>query len=179
LYRVTLANPRNQIHPTLKVPTRCLGLLTVLSCLLALINIGSVTAYNAILSLATLAQYISYWFPILFFLLRKLEGREPVYGPFKLGRWGIPINVFALTWCTFMIIWLPFPTFLPVTATNMNYAGPMWVGCCLLAIADYWVTGKNRFQIPKVVLREFEMIKEKGDDVERKDSGEKKHDLVE
>lgn len=151
----------------------------MLSCLLALINIGSVTAYNAILSLATLAQYISYWFPILFFLIRKLEGREPVYGPFKLGRWGIPINIFALTWCSFMIIWLPFPNFRPVTATNMNYAGPMWLGCCLLAIADYWVTGKNRFQVPKVVLREFEKMREK-EDVERKlDDMDKSSDLAE
>jgi amino acid transporter len=151
----------DKIHPTLKVPTRCLGLLTILSCLLALINIGSVTAFNAILSLATLAQYISYWFPILFFLIRKLEGRAPAYGPFNLGRRGIPINIFALVWCTFMIIWLPFPTFLPVTANNMNYAGPMWIGCCLLAVADYWITGKNRFRLPKKVEQESSETKEK------------------
>jgi choline transport protein len=140
----------------LKVPTNALGLLTVLSCLLAIINIGSSTAFNAILSLASLAQYISYFFPILFFLVRKLEGTAPPLGPWNMGRWGIAVNIFGLLWCAFMIIWLPFPTFRPVTKDTMNYAGPVWIACCLFALCDWFLgSGKRRFRVPEQVEREW------------------------
>jgi choline transport protein len=128
----------------LKIPTRALYLVCTLCGLLALINIGSTTAFFAILSLATLALYISYLPPILFFLLRKLEGRQPARGPFSLGRWGIPINIFALVYGVFIIIWLPFPTTLPVTKNTFNYSGPIWIGCFILALIDWFVSGHKR-----------------------------------
>jgi choline transport protein len=132
----------------LKIPINALALVSVLSSLLALINIGSTTAFLAILSLATFALYISYTIPILFVLIRKLEGRPPNYGPFKLGRWGIPINAFALVWCIFTIIWLPFPVSLPVTKETMNYAAPVWGGFLVIALVDWFFSGHKRFRIP-------------------------------
>jgi choline transport protein len=132
----------------LKIPVNALGLVCALSCLLALINLGSTTAFLAILSLATLALYISYTIPILFVLLRKLEGRPPNYGPFRLGSWGIPINIFALVWCIFTIIWLPFPVSLPVTKTTMNYAAPVWGAGLIIALVDWFFSGHKRFRIP-------------------------------
>jgi hypothetical protein len=68
---------------------------------------------------------------------------------------GIAVNIFALVWCVFMIIWLPFPTFLPVTKDTMNYAGPVWIICCMFAIGDYFWTGKNRFKVPEQVNEDF------------------------
>jgi choline transport protein len=136
------------VHPTLKIPTRALGLVSVLSCLLALINIGSTTAFFAVLSLSTLSLYISYMLPILFFLIRKLEGRHPVYGPFKLGKWGVPINLFALVFASYMVVFMSFPTFLPVTKSTMNYAAPVWIACLLFALGDWVVSGHKRFTVP-------------------------------
>jgi choline transport protein len=131
-------------------------LLTVLSCLLAIINIGSTTAFYAILSLATLAQYISYLFPILFFLIRKIQGTAPPMGPWNMGRWGMAVNIYGLLWCVFMIIWLPFPTSRPVTANTMNYAGPVWIACCLFALCDWFFgNGKHRFLLPARVESEW------------------------
>jgi choline transport protein len=115
---------------------------------LALINIGSITAFLAILSLATLSLYISYMIPIFFMLLRKLENRHPEYGPFKLGRWGILINTYALVWGIFTIIWLPFPVSLPVTANTMNYASAVWAAGLFVALGDWYISGHKRFRIP-------------------------------
>lgn len=128
-------------------------MVTILSCLLHLINIGSTTAFTAILSLTTLALYISYLVPISLILLRKLEGRHPAYGPFRLGRWGIPINLFALVYGTFVVIWLPFPPILPVTSLNMNYAGPVMISVIVIALLDWAVSGHKRFQVP--VTKEY------------------------
>jgi choline transport protein len=47
-----------------------------------------------------------------------------------------------------MIIWLPFPTSLPVTKDTMNYAAPVWFGFVLLALVDYFISGHKRFQLP-------------------------------
>jgi choline transport protein len=137
-----------QVHPTLKIPINALGLVGLICCLLALINIASATAFNALISLPTIALYISYGIPILFMMIRKLQNRHPVYGPFKLGRWGIPINMFSLAYIIYILIFLPFPTILPVTAVNINYAGPLVGAVILIAIGDWFVTGKKRFRVP-------------------------------
>jgi amino acid transporter len=124
----------------------------VICCLLALINIPSATAFNALISLPTIALYISYGIPILFVLIRKLQGRHPVYGPFKLGRWGIPINLFSLVYIVYILIFLPFPTVLPVDASTINYAGPLVGAVICIAIGDWFISGKHRFKVPKSPL---------------------------
>ncbi|KAF2092459.1 amino acid transporter [Rhizodiscina lignyota] len=135
------------VHPTLKIPVNALGLVAVLCALLALINLGSSVAFYAVISLSTLSLFISYIPPITFLLIRKLQGQHTPSGPWNLGRFGIPINVFGLCYAIFMIVWLPFPTQLPVTGRTMNYAAPVWGGCMLLAMLDYVTTGRKRFQI--------------------------------
>src|ERR1700730_16139418 len=54
------------VHPTLNIPINALLLVGAICCLLALINIGSSTAFNALISLPTIALYISYFIPIFF-----------------------------------------------------------------------------------------------------------------
>ncbi|RMD40950.1 hypothetical protein DV735_g4164, partial [Chaetothyriales sp. CBS 134920] len=125
-----------QVHPTLHIPLNALGLVTVIAALLGLINIGNTTAFNAILSLATVGLYFSYVMPLAFALLRKLQGRHPPYGPFKLGIWSIPVNIIGLAFGIFIVIFLPFPPILPVTAATMNYAAPILGAVALLALLD-------------------------------------------
>jgi amino acid transporter len=136
------------VHPTLKIPINSLLLVGAICCLLALINIGSSTAFNALISLPTIALYISYFIPIFFLVIRKLQNRHPVYGPFKLGRWGLPLNLFALVYIVYILTFLPFPTMLPVTAVNMNYAGPLVGAIILIALGDWFISGRKRFEVP-------------------------------
>jgi amino acid transporter len=116
--------------------------------LLALINIGSSVAFTALVSLPTVALYISYFIPICLLTLRKLAGKHPQYGPFKLGRWGLPINLFSLAYIIFILIWVPFPPSRPVTAETMNYAGPLCIAVMLFALLDWFTTGRKRFVVP-------------------------------
>ncbi|KAK9778890.1 putative Amino acid/polyamine transporter I [Seiridium cardinale] len=134
------------VHPTLEVPTNALMLLGLIVTLLSLIYIGSVTAFNAIISLQTLGLYFSYIFPIFFILLRKLRGPTPPYGPFKIGAWGVPVNIFALCYLLFIITWMPFHSALPVDQENMNYAGPIFGGILLMVLIDWSLNGRNSFR---------------------------------
>ena len=63
------------VHPTLKIPINSLLLVGFVCCLLALINIASSAAFNALISLPTIALYISYFIPIFFLVIRKLQVR--------------------------------------------------------------------------------------------------------
>ena len=116
--------------------------------LLNLINLGSTTAFFAILSLNTLALYISYIIPILFFIMSKFRHDPIPYGPFHLGRFGLPINIFALVYAVFIAIFLPFPPFVPVNSTTMSYGGPVMGFVMIFAILDWFFNGRKRFQVP-------------------------------
>jgi choline transport protein len=116
--------------------------------MLSLIYIGSTTAYNAIISLGSIGLHVSYVLPIAFILLRKIRGPPVAYGPFNLGKLGIPVNMFALLYLIYVIIWFPLPTILPVTGANMNYAGPILLTIILCGIMDWFISGHKRFKFP-------------------------------
>jgi choline transport protein len=125
-----------------------LVLVATLIALLQLINIGSTTALYAILSLSLIALYISYVLPIVFFALAKFRGDPISYGPFRLGRWGIPVNLFSIAYGIFILVWLPFPPYMPVTALNMNYGGPVMGVVIIFALVDWFIWGRKRFSVP-------------------------------
>ncbi|KAL6704953.1 hypothetical protein ACN47E_007498 [Coniothyrium glycines] len=138
------------VHPTLKLPLNALLLVgTIVTCL-SLIYIASATAFNALISLQAFALHISYFFPILFILLRKLRGPPPPYGPFKMGAIGVPVNVFALCYLVFVVLWMPFPQLLPVTKDNMNYAGPIFTAVVIGALAHWFIRGRKTFKMPVI-----------------------------
>ncbi len=133
-----------------KTPTNAILLCFVVTTLLSLINIGSTAAFNAFLSLTTVGFYFSYGLLILLFFLRRFNNNNPiVFGPWKMQHVvGIVTNVLALIFSTFLISFLPFPSYLPVTAENMNYAAPIFIGVMGFAIAFYFVHGHNRYVSP-------------------------------
>lgn len=73
--------------------------------LLSLINLGSSIALSAILSLNSVATLVSYSVPIILLVIPKLAREHPRYGPLKLGRWGLPINLFAICFLLWGGLW--------------------------------------------------------------------------
>lgn len=69
-------------------------------------------------------------------MLRKIRHQPIEYDRFKLGNYGIPINV-ALMYLSYVVIWTPFPAILPVTGNNMNYAGPLLGIVIIAALVGY------------------------------------------
>jgi choline transport protein len=117
--------------------------------LLGLINLGSTTAFNAMVSLALLGQYTSYVLPTMFMLARRIRpGKNIPYGPWALGRWGIPINIFTIAFSFLTIAFNVLPPYFPVTAKNMNYAGVVF-GAALIICALLWILrGHNHYTGP-------------------------------
>ena len=139
----------SQVNSTFKIPLYALLLDTTIAVLLLLINIGSTAAFFAIVSLSTFSLYISYIIPLVFFTICKLRGEHIPYGPFKMNKvLGLAVNFLAICWAVFIAIFLPFPSFQPVTAANMNWAGPVMGAVIVFAILDYVTTGRRRWKAP-------------------------------
>jgi choline transport protein len=144
-----------QLNPKDKCPTRAVVLTTVIISLFSLINIGSTTAFNALLSLSVIGTYFSYGLPIILFAIRRFDPKRPiVFGPWRLGKFGFAVNLVAIIFCSFLIIFLPFPTVLPVTALNMNYAVVLFAGVMGFAVVYYFTGGKDRYKGPVEVMVE-------------------------
>ena len=116
--------------------------------LINLINIASSTAFSAIISLTTVSLYASYILPIAIMIWRWLRNDEPKFGPYTLGRYGLLVNVIAILWGTFAVIFEVFPTEMPVTAANMNYASLMFGSTVIFSLATWFLYGGKTFQGP-------------------------------
>ena len=137
------------VDPTYKIPIRALCL--VASCLfgLSFIQIGSTAAFNAILSLGTLGLYISYLIPLVLLVYKRFTSpRDIPQGSFTMGKFGLAVNLVAILFTSYFVVFLPFPPSLPVTAENMNYAGPVLGFVMLFACVDWVVRGRHKWQGP-------------------------------
>jgi choline transport protein len=74
-----------------------------------------------------------------------------VYGPFKLGRFGVVFNLIA---CVYMMVWFVFycfPFALPTNAETMNYACLIWGGLTIFVTAWWLIGGRKGYVEPKVM----------------------------
>lgn len=83
-------------------------------------------------------------------MLRKIRGPPLQYGPYSLGRYGIAINFMSLLYLIYAIVWIPFPSTIPVTASTFNYAGPIVLLIIFGSLLDWSITGHKRFEVPVV-----------------------------
>jgi amino acid transporter len=90
------------VHPRMHIPANAIGLTCIVTCLLALINIGSSVAFNAIISLQIVALMFSYTISITCVLYRRIKHPELLPNArWSLGRWGVPINVVGVCYSSF------------------------------------------------------------------------------
>lgn len=109
----------HRVHPRYDVPVWSILVCGVLQALLGLIYIGNTTAFYGILSGVLVLYMISFMLCIALHLYTKLSRRSIEYGPWNLGHWSLPLNIIALAWTIFTVIFFCFPLYQPVSAQNM------------------------------------------------------------
>ena len=113
--------------------------------LLSLLNLAGYTAFSVILALSTFGLYQSYIIAIACMLNARLTGRVQI-APWSLGRWGVPVNIFALVYSVWLAIFMVFPNYLPITASYMNYALPINVLVWIGALIMWFVYAKKKWR---------------------------------
>ncbi len=140
---------------------------TVISILLSLINLGSDTAFNNVISISISGIYSSYLIAAVLLLYRRCSGgfRMPeatgmpalenttgatlVWGPWHIpGALGIINNAVACAYLIIIWVFAFFPPAIPVTASNMNYGVLVTGVVTLFSVAYYVVWAKRIYKGP-------------------------------
>ncbi|KAI1617196.1 amino acid transporter-like protein [Exophiala viscosa] len=119
---------------------------------LCLINIGSTTAFNIIISLNLLALLSTYLLSIGCVCLKRIKGEPLPPARWSLGRYGLAINLFAFAYSAFAIVFSCFPSSLPVDTSTANWAPAVWAGVILLSAVTYLLHGRRHFTAPVVFV---------------------------
>ena len=147
------SNYFGHLHERSKLPLWALGLSVVITMLLGLINIGSTTAFNAVVSLVIATYYSTYFNAIALLTWRKLNGTAPEPGPWTIGR--IPslvVNILALVYIVIVFVFSFFPLIIPITVKSMKWAVVLYFGVIVGAAVLYLFRGKD-FREPKPLYR--------------------------
>ncbi|KAL8789736.1 MAG: hypothetical protein Q9213_000987 [Squamulea squamosa] len=137
-----------------RIPVRSIILVTMIASLLGLINIGSSTAFNAFTSLALIGHYTPYLLPITLMVIRRFGAKEIPWGPWTLGKWGLPVNIVSMVYSIMLIVFAVFPPFQPVTAKSMNYAGVIFGAIMILSTVMWFLYGRKVYLGPVRELTE-------------------------
>lgn len=126
----------------------------VINLLLALINIGSTIAFNAFISLIVLGYYSAFILAASVMLHKRLTTPEDQlpWGPFRLGRAGVPITVLALLYSIVVGFFSVWPPVVNPGPEEMNYCVLIWGATLLLSLA-FWVTyGRKHYVGPMLEI---------------------------
>ena len=128
--RITFAIARDGILPFSKtlsevtqphyLPVNACILIVILTISINAAVIGSWVAFSALTAAATVGTQLSYLIPIV---ARQTVGRHS-FKPAKwhVGRWSLPISIFACAYIMFLFVVLMLPQIYPVTDVS-----PLWV----------------------------------------------------
>ncbi|KAK0298718.1 hypothetical protein LTR54_013801 [Friedmanniomyces endolithicus] len=131
------------------LPVNAVLLTAIITLVLCLINLGSSDAFNAILSLAAVAQMATYSISISCVLYRRLTAPHLLpKAQWGLGQWGVPVNAAGAAYAWFAFFWAFWPSATPVSATSMNYAVVMFGGVMILAMLYFVVKARKSYAGP-------------------------------
>ncbi|KAI8884439.1 amino acid transporter [Backusella circina FSU 941] len=118
----------------------------IFAAVVGLLYIVNTTAFNAIVSVNTIASSMAYFIPI--FLRLTVARKSFERGPFHLGPFSDIINFISCFWILFTSILFLCPTENPVTAANMNYASVIFVFVIGCSVAYYYLRARKWFHGP-------------------------------
>ncbi|KYK58763.1 amino acid transporter [Drechmeria coniospora] len=139
-----------RVHPTWHVPVNSVQFTCFFSMALALINIGSTVAFNAMLSLSTVALMATYVISIGCVTLKRIRKEELPRSRWSLGRYGLVINIIALVYACWSFFWSFWPNSYDITAQNFNWACVLFVSMMALSCVVYFVQARHTYDGPVV-----------------------------
>ncbi|PAV19134.1 APC amino acid permease [Pyrrhoderma noxium] len=126
----------SKIYKRTQTPVIAAAVSVIGACFLGLLSLASLVAVNAVFSVCAIALDLSYAIPIAFKLYITLRGDiEPQFtpGPFYTKRWSLFFNTYAVLWTILETSVLIMPQVLPITASTMNYSGPIIIAVSSLS----------------------------------------------
>ncbi|KAF3390615.1 hypothetical protein F1880_009395 [Penicillium rolfsii] len=144
----------SKVDPKRHIPANAIALSCIFSCALSLINIGSTTAFNAIISLNVAALMYTYIISISCVIYKKIWHPDSLPArQWDMGRWGLFVNIIALIYSCFALFWSLWPSERSITVDNFNWSVVIFVGVFLLSLFMYVVKGRKEYDGPAVIVQ--------------------------
>lgn len=102
------------IHPRTQTPIVPAIVIGVIATFILVINIGQPKIFTVLTSIAIIMIYLAYLMVTGPMLKKRISGHWPptdlkADGYFTMGRWGLPVNIFAVLWGVGMVTNLAWP----------------------------------------------------------------------
>jgi choline transport protein len=148
------ANNRIQVPPGWDVPVNAIIVSFIVSCLLALINIGSTVALNNITSLSLVAILSSYIVSIGCLFLKRWHREALLPSKFTLGRTaGLALNGASLVFLVVVFVVSFFPSSPDPSPSLMNWTILIYGVVMIGALGHYWFRGRYVYDGPVEYVR--------------------------
>ncbi|PKA61350.1 Amino-acid permease BAT1 like [Apostasia shenzhenica] len=129
-----------------EVPVNAVWLSVFVSFCMALPSLGSLVAFQAMVSIATIGLYIAYALPTFFRVTFARKSFVP--GPFNLGRYGLVVGWVSVLWVATITVLFSLPVAYPITKDTLNYTPVAVGGLLLLAVSSWILTARHWFKGP-------------------------------
>lgn len=103
-----------KVHPKTQAPIVPAVVIGIIAALILVINLGQPKVFTVLTSIAIIMIYLAYLMVTGPLLKKRLRGEWPPKdlaegGYFTMGKWGLPVNIFAVLWGVAMAINLAWP----------------------------------------------------------------------
>jgi urea carboxylase system permease len=144
-----------KVHPRTKTPIVPAVLVGILALLILVVNIRQPQIFTVITSIGIIMIYIAYLLVTVPMLRQRLRGEWPPKdagqgGYFTLGKLGLPINILAVAWGSFMAVNLAWPRKDVYNATEpfhwyLQYGAVLFIGVVFFGgFAYYWFVQRHK-----------------------------------
>ena len=139
-----------QVDKKTHIPFRAIAVTAIINLLLALINVGSSVGFGAFISLIVAGYWSSFLLAAGVMLNKRLTtpNSEIPWGPFRLGRAGVPVTLLAIAFSLVEVFFSMWPATPDPTPVSMNYC-VLGYGAALLFSLGFWVLyGRKTYKGP-------------------------------
>lgn len=144
----------SHISTTKEIPVNSIVLTCIITCLLSLINIGSATAFNAIISLQACAIMMTYFVSMSCVLYRRVAHPELLpKARWGLGKGGVATNCIGICYVSFIFFWSFWPNTIPVDAESFNWSVVLFGGVFIISLIMYVFQGRKVYRGPVSIIR--------------------------
>ena len=162
-----------RVHPRTSVPIFSVGVTTTFAVLLALIVLGSSTAFNDIVSLSVVGLFGSYLMVACLMFYRRVRGDIKPYetssdhqltnvpgAPLVWGPWKVPgfagfiTNGFAIIYLVIIFFFVMWPPDSKPTAATMNYSSLMFGATMIFSVVYYFTHARKLYKGPIIQVNQ-------------------------
>lgn len=143
-----------KVHPKLGVPLNALYLTVGCVVIFGLIELGSTSAFNAIISASVVLLGVAYGLPVTINCLRGRKMLPPrVFVLPNVIGW--IANIIAIAYTILTTVLFLFPPDLPVTGSNMNYCIAAFGIVFAISMVQWLIDGRKNFTGPRMQVEDI------------------------